>query len=330
MADENDKMNTDPSDFNGMNRTPFIRVNKIERTPQKSSQNLSDSIQAGQKRPPDSDIGISNEVLYDKLINRFNVMSNEIKAEINVVKENVEKKIDERFNEMKEFMNKTERRLGALEVKVEINDGRVDQNTKAINYLNQKELQNKIDIMGAEWPAVIEREKIKEEAFKMIRRYVDIEMSLIKTAYLRTIQKKGIKVMVVEFIDFETKLRIMKGKRQSNNKDGIYFDNSLTPLNGKLMGGARKVSKEKNFKAYLNNGKICVRKSNDSFKWIESEADLEEVKAWLPNNDQKSQKNGKQQLIQPSEQQLEASAPPNSSTLDNTNQDSSVNSQQLA
>lgn len=286
-------------------------MSKIERTPQKSSQSLSDAIQTGQKRPPDSDIGISNEVLYDKLINRFNVMSNELKTEINAVKENVEKKIDERFNDMKEFMNKTEKRLSAIEVNVEMNDGRINQNTKAINYLNQKELQNKIDIMGAQWPEMIEREKIKEEAWKFMRKYVDLDMTMIKSAYLRKIHKLGIKVMVVEFFDFETKLRIIKEKRQSKIKDGIFFDNSLTPLNGKLMGGARKVSKEKNFKAYLNNGKICVKKSNDSFKWIESETDLEEVRAWLPNIDPKSRDNGKQQSNPTSEQPLSAKASPN-------------------
>jgi hypothetical protein len=183
-------------------------------------------------------------------------------------------------------MEGTNKKIGDMEVKIESNEKRIDQNAKAINLLNQKELQNKIDIVGAKWSKNFAKEEIKEEVLKVMRKYkIDIDTTVIKSAYLRTNGKTGMQIMVVEFVDFETKLKVLKDKRASNIKDGIFFDNSLTPMNGKLMGSARKIAREKGFKTYLNNHKVHVRKSDNLAKCIECEEDIETVKSWAPNDD---------------------------------------------
>ncbi|KAL7033493.1 hypothetical protein ACKWTF_007610 [Chironomus riparius] len=279
------------------NPNPFNRKNKgkLERTPPtniiKSPHDPSnESVQVGVKRHSDELLS-TNSNMFDKLMNRFNALSNDLKS----METKVEKKLDEKFDGLQSFIDRTEKTMGEIEVKVIAHDIQIDQNTKAINYLNQKELKNKIDIMGVKWPETIERDKIKEEVMKVMRKYnIDLDVSMVKTAYLRNVKSLNLKVGVIEFHDFETKLRVMREKRQSKIKDGVYFDHSLTPLNGKLMGSTRKVAKEKNFKTYISNNKICIKKSKDDSKWIESEDDLELVKRWDPNSDPKAQKGDSQ------------------------------------
>ncbi|KAL7041328.1 hypothetical protein ACKWTF_000730 [Chironomus riparius] len=291
MSDNEMEVEQSPNPFNRKAR------GKLDRTPPKNiikspHESSTRSIKVGVKRHSEELLTESNENMLDKLMNRFNVLSNDLKT----MENNVEKKLDEKFDGLQIFIDKTEERLGKIEGKVKMYDVQVEQNSKAINQLNQKELQNKIDIMGAVWPDSLEKDKIKEEIIKLMEKYnIKIEMSKIKAAYVRKIKSLNVKVMVVEFTDFETKLNVLKQKRQSKIKDGIYFDNSLTPINGKFISSARKVAKEKNFKTYLNNNRICVRKSDDMVKYIESDADLEEVKTWDANIDPKNKKNERNQ-----------------------------------
>lgn len=267
----------------GLERTPppLFNQNSLQTSTMEANQRL-------KRRAEEELVESSHDMLYDKLMNKFNTLSDEIKS----MEAHVERKIDERFDGLQIFIDKTEKRLENVEVKVDVNATRLEQNTKAINYLNQKELENKIDIIGAQWPESIEKERIKEEVLKVMIKYnIDLDISKIKTAYLKNIKQLNIKIMVVEFNDFETKLKVLKEKRQSKIRDGIFFDNSLTPMNGKLMSSARKIAKEKKFKVYLNYNRICVKKSNGNIKWIESEADLEIVSSWNPNSSPKTQQN---------------------------------------
>jgi len=277
---------------------------RLKRTPPLSAKSGSDVLEMiqtparkGQKRGAEDNLHTMSIDMFDSLMDRFNSLSNEIKSsEINV-----EKKIDEKFRDLQGFIENTNKKLEDLEVKVEENDKRLDQNTKAINLLNQKELQNKMDIIGAKWPKRIEREKIKEEVLKLMRKYnINLDAKEIKSAYVRTNSSTDMQIMVVEFADFETKLKVMKDKRASTIRDGIFFDSSLTPLNGKLMSSARKIAKDKKFKAYINNNRINVKKSDGKVKWIECEADLENIKSWTPNDDSKLQNNSNDQENEPS------------------------------
>ncbi|KAL7035524.1 hypothetical protein ACKWTF_008424 [Chironomus riparius] len=244
-----------------------------------------------------SEAAIKSEIRNDIEVLRKDVtyQIGELKGSLDAVKTEVSdlsvkvNGLETRIDEVTSIANENSKLIGSY------NNIQFERNTKAINYLKQKELQNKIDIVGAKWPETMEGKNIKEEVKKLMRKYnVDMDVSLIKAAYIRKVNSLNIKVMVVEFLDFETKIRILKEKRQSKIRDGIFFDNSLTPLNGKLMSSSRKIAKEKNFKTYLNNNKICIKKSNVEVKWIESESDLEIVKLWVPNPNPNAQNNATQ------------------------------------
>ncbi|CAG9800610.1 unnamed protein product [Chironomus riparius] len=148
------------------NQNPFNRKpgGKLERTPPTNkikslNEASSESVQKGIKRQSEEALTSSNENMFDKLMNRFNALSNDMKT----MENNVGRKLDEKFEGLQTFIDKTEERLGEIEGKVKLYDVQVDQNTKAINHLNQKELQNKIDIMGAVWPEALEKNQIKIE-----------------------------------------------------------------------------------------------------------------------------------------------------------------------
>lgn len=266
---------------------------KLKRTPpllMKAGSDVKDLIHTparkGLKRGADDSLHTMSVDMYESLMDKFSTLSNEIKS----METSVERKIDEKFNDLQGIMESTNKKLDDIEVKVEINEKWIDQNAKAINLLNQKELQNKMDVVGTKWPKKVAKEELKEEVLKVIRKYkIEIDAKVIKSAYLRTNGTTGMQIMVVEFMDFETKLKVMKDKRASKIKDGIFFDNSLTPMNGKLMGSVRKIAREKGFKTYLNNNRIHIRKSDSLVKCIESEEDIETVKSWAPNDNARHQ-----------------------------------------
>lgn len=233
------------------------------------------------KRVADEDINrMSQDLLYDKLVSRFNTLSNQIKE----MESNVERKLDEKFNNLQDYMDKTDQKIDDLKVQLESTDSRSTENSKAINLLNQKELMNKIDIVGAKWPSTIKKESFKDEVIKLLFKCsISVNANDIKSAFLRKSKSSDRQVMVVEFVDFETKLKVMKKKRQLRSRDGIFFDHTLTPTNVKFMIDARKIAKEKNFKVYLNGHKVCIRQSDVNARYITSEEDLEAVKMWIPN-----------------------------------------------
>lgn len=263
-------MRTPPPTLNETSQTPLRKVN-----------------QSGMKRVAEEELNRFSEDMYHSLMNRFNTLSNEIRS----MEEKYEEKLDDKFNSLQGFMERTDKKLESIEERVQQNSTRSDENSKAINLLNQKELQNKMEIVGVKWPETTNKDQMKEEVVKKLSECkIKVEISSIKSAYIKKTKLASGHVMVIEFADFDTKLRVLKEKRQQKMKDGIFFDSSLTPTNGKLMGTARKIAREKNFKIYMNNNRIHVRKSNSEVKWIESEEDLEAVKLWLPNEDKRTQK----------------------------------------
>lgn len=89
----------------------------------------------------------------------------------------------------------------------------------------------------------------------------------------------------MDFKDFGTKIRVMKEKRDSKINNGIFFDNCLTPTNRSMMGNVIKISKEKNFKTYMSNNRIHVKKSDNKVQTVETASDLKIIEAWSPNKE---------------------------------------------
>jgi hypothetical protein len=75
----------------------------------------------------------------------------------------------------------------------------------------------------------------------------------------------------------------MTEKRASKMFNKIFFDNALTARNRFLMSKTRAVAKDQNFTAMIKNNKVCIKKNNEMFKYVESEKDLDEPKKWESN-----------------------------------------------
>jgi hypothetical protein len=181
--------------------------------------------------------------------------------------------------------------IGEVESKVKLSNKKVEeslklayQNKAAINMLFQCKLQNKIDIVGANLDMSLQGTELIAEVKQLVESFgIAINNQDIKHAYQRQIKKTGALVVVVEFINLDTKIRVLKDKRQANNDRKIYFDNSLTPQNRYLMIKAREVAKERNFRVFMNGDQIHVKKDDQTKLVINDDCDIETIKSWASN-----------------------------------------------
>jgi len=161
----------------------------------------------------------------------------------------------------------------------------VNQNKAAINMLFQSKLQCKIEIVGANIDSTLQGieliSKVKHlmESFRIVINNQDI-----KHAFQCPNKKSGALVVVVEFLDLDTKIRVLKEKRNANNDRKIYFNNCLTPLNRYLMFKTRQVAKERNFRVFINGDQIHVKKDDQTKLIITDDSDIETIKNWIPNH----------------------------------------------
>lgn len=234
----------------------------------------------------------SNDDLYNIILNLGSQLSNDIKNECGAIKNELSNKMDEKFERLNKDIDEMKGKIVELDVNVDKQGRRLDQQDKILNRMLQEKLKNKMEISGVSLPYQNDRSKTKDEAIKIISKFgIRIENESIKSAHVRNTKnnKDGEtqkhQIITVEFNDFETKLRVLKEKRRSTQKNGIYFDDALTPTNKFLIGKAKKLAKEKNFMMYFSNNRINVKKSESKIKWIENESDLQEVREWTPNEE---------------------------------------------
>jgi hypothetical protein len=233
----------------------------------------------------------STDDLYDCIMNLGSRLSMEFKSGCASIKEELTTKLDEKFDMLDSDLKAMNVKVKNLEETVNRNEKKLDQQGKMMNRLLQEKLQNKMEISGASLPYMNDKNKLKEEVRKIIGKFnINVETTNIKTVYVKNVnaqnpaneaQKR--QIITVELNDLDTKIRIMKEKKKSKINNGIYFDDSLTPTNRFLIGKAKKIAKEKNFMMYMSNNRINVKKSDKEIKWIEDEADLNEIRSWTPN-----------------------------------------------
>ncbi|KAL7014653.1 hypothetical protein ACKWTF_002456 [Chironomus riparius] len=233
----------------------------------------------------------STDDLYECIMNLGSRLSTEFKSECTSIKEELTTKLDEKFAMLDTDMKEMNVKVKNLEESVNRNEKKLDQQGKIVNRLLQEKLQTKMEISGATIPYMNDKEKIKEEVKKIIGKFnINVETANMKTVYIKNVKAhepanevQQSQIITVEFDNFETKIRILKEKKKSRIKNGIFFGDSLTPTNRFLIGKAKKIAKEKNFMVYMSNNRINVKKSDKEIKWIEDEADLNDIKSWLPN-----------------------------------------------
>lgn len=253
------------------------------------------------KRKPEEELERSNNDIFTYMENMSRELSKElktvknsmssVKTEIQDMKNDFLLQLNTKFDQVNAEMENINGKIANMNENVTKNTSLAEQNQRFINVMQQENLINKMEIVGA----VIDKNKrgddLKAEVIKIIKSYdISVKTGEIKYTSVRLINlkdKNGTKnekqIINVEFDTLETKLRIMKEKRTSKIFNNIFFDNCLTSRNRFLMSRARSVAKDRNFTALIKNNKVCIKKSEELFKYIESEIDLDEPKKWEAN-----------------------------------------------
>jgi len=267
-------------------KEPFLRNSKLQRSPirsfeeQNSSTKKTDLDRNSHKR--------RHETTLDDLVRLIEANS-------------------EKLDEMKvEITEKLEESLQKIDKKIELVEGKADQgirmamenqklcanNEKAVNYLMQEKLMNRMEISGHHKNSCNDKNKLKEDVIELIKAHnVNIECDDINFVFTKTVNKyrngkaETKTLIIVDFKDFGTKVRVMKEKRNSKINNGVFFDNSLTAANRSMMGKVKKISKEKNFKTYMSNNRIHVKKSDNRIQTVEAASDLKIIESWSPNKE---------------------------------------------
>lgn len=233
----------------------------------------------------------SNDDLHNTIVNLGIRLSNEFKTECQSIRQDLTKTLNEKFDSLHENVEEIRSKVNKVEKSTEMNATRLDQHGKILNRLLQEKLQNKMEINGIALPRLNDKNEIKKEVVKIIKSFgINLELDSIKSVYIRNVkgndnssQSHNKQIINVEFKDFDTKVKVIRDKKKSKIRNGIFFDEALTPTNKFLIGKAKKMAKEKNFMVYLNNNRINIKKSENQIKWIEDEKDLEDVKNWEAN-----------------------------------------------
>ncbi|KAL7046014.1 hypothetical protein ACKWTF_002438 [Chironomus riparius] len=182
-------------------------------------------------------------------------------------------------------------RVEEMDVKIQESNTKADeslklayQNKAAINMLYQSKLKNKIEIVGARLDSTLKGNELTLKVKQLIESFnIALSNQDIAQAYQRICKKSEAFVVVVEFSDFDTKMNVLKAKKNSKCNSKIFFNDCLTPLNRYLMFEAKKVAKEKNFRVFMSGDQIHIKKDKDTKKAINDTNDLEAIKNWTPN-----------------------------------------------
>lgn len=227
--------------------------------------------------------------VYDTLINRFNIISNDIK-DLKVNQHQFEERLDAKMDSFNEKMKATDEKLVTINEKIDKNADKVDNHERTLNYLMQEKLSNKMEISGYKCKSTNDKTLLLEEIVGIFNTYnIQIERDDIDYAYTRTVNKNSngkatpTPIIIVQFKDLGTKIRVLKEKREQKMNDGIFFDHCFTAANRSLMGKVKKIAREKKFSTYLSNNRIHVKKSDNQIQTVEIMSDVNIIDAWSPN-----------------------------------------------
>jgi hypothetical protein len=189
-------------------------------------------------------------------------------------------KIDELSTAVSSRFTKVEEDIAKVSSKLDHHDKDIDFLKRHVNDMEQEKLASDIEITGVP-KADIELNKQDVTAFarKIIASFdIQFDPAVVQHAFVRTVEKANLSIIVVKLSSIEAKTLIMKKKRESINPLKIFFDNRLTNFNRALFTAARRAAKEAGGKAYVSSGRVFIVKNNDKRR-ITSFDDLEKFKS---------------------------------------------------
>lgn len=184
-----------------------------------------------------------------------------------------------------------ENKVGDLTTKVIGMDSRVDvvakianENRKMIGSYKQDKLDNFMEIDGIKKDVVNSTSDYKKLAIDVIKSFaISIEPAEIQHAFKKEITMKNSNVktlVVVIFANINTKIRVMKEKRDIKDERTIYFNQSLTFINRNLIYKAKTIVGKK-LKVYFARGNVRVLKKDNKEIIVDDESKLHDVQEYF-------------------------------------------------
>lgn len=163
--------------------------------------------------------------------------------------------------------------------RVDQHENDIESLKRRLNDIEQEKLASHIEIAGVAKTEIEKNSKnITAFARNIIASFViQFNQAVVEHAFVRTIPKSDIPIIVVRLSSIEAKLHIMKMKRESDDQRKIFFDHRLTPLNRALFSAARKATKEEGWKTFISSGRIFIARDNEKHRII-SFADIDKFK----------------------------------------------------
>ena len=161
-------------------------------------------------------------------------------------------------------------------------------NKKLINSIMQDKLANCMEIHGISNNAIESSRDLKLLTVEIISSFnIAIDSNEIERVTTREI-KKGANdtansrtLLMVHFKEFESKLRIMRTKRNIKDNRNIYFNAAMTSTHKYLMMSARRIVKNVGLKVFFKSSKVNVEKADKQLISIECDNDLLNLETYV-------------------------------------------------
>lgn len=173
-----------------------------------------------------------------------------------------------------EKISKVEENVVRLSENVSKHEKSLEIIRRQMNDMEQLKFENHIEIIGVSISEILANpNEIPNLATSVITKFVsDFDRSTIKNAFTRNIRSSGAPVIIVEFKDTDSKLNVMKKKKEAP-VDTIFFNDRLSTLTRALFQKTRQVVKDIGAKrAIVNHGKISIIMQDDSqfkIRWFD-------------------------------------------------------------
>ena len=170
-------------------------------------------------------------------------------------------------------------RVGSLEATVEKTSTDMNSLQQRMSDIEQEKLASHMIINGAAATEVdANTGNIRNFTVSLIQSFnIPISLAEIENAFAFPIQTNQRRIVVM-FRSAETKMKVMKDKRASNDSRKIYFDHRVTAQIGELLRQSRAYAKTNGGKAFLYSGRVYYQKEPNQKMRIDTLNDIEKLK----------------------------------------------------
>ena len=203
--------------------------------------------------------------------------------------------VTQQINGLKSSLNAVTTKVNNLSTKVTGLDARIDtvakiasENRKMISSYKQDKLEKRMEIEGVMSDVIDKTNDYKKLAIDIIESFgINIDQNEIEHVFKKEIKLKNKvkgsdmkKILIVIFSNINTKIRVMKEKRDTKTESSIYFNQSLTVINRSLIHKAKTIVGRK-LKVYFARGCVRVQKKDKSEIIVDEESKLDDVQKYF-------------------------------------------------